>query len=127
MRDQSDYAKAREFYVESLTINYEFGDRRAIAYVLEDMAALAAVQNEASRALQLVGAAQTLRKEIGTPLSAVEKSQLDGRLTAVIPVKSLPLTKSRLTAVLNYEEANTYLEQGQQRSLADAIDFALGK
>lgn len=109
VRDQSDFETARQFYVESLTINHEFGDRRAIAYVLEDMAALAAAQDEASRALQLVGAAQTLRKEIGTPLSAVEQSQLD----------------SRLTAVLNHAQANTYLAQGQQRSLSEAIEFAL--
>ncbi|MCB9006927.1 MAG: tetratricopeptide repeat protein [Ardenticatenaceae bacterium] len=109
VRDQSDFEAAHQFYVESLTINHEFGDRRAIAYVLEDMAALAALQNEASRALQLVGAAKTLRKEIGTPLSAVEKAQLDGRLTAV----------------LDHEEADAYLEAGQQRSLTEAIAFAL--
>ncbi len=111
VRDQSDFETAHQFYVESLTINHEFGDRRAIAYVLEDMAALAAAQNQASRALQLVGAAQTLRKEIGTPLSAVEQSQLDGRLTAVI----------------DNEDADTYIAQGQQRSLTEAIAFALSE
>lgn len=111
VRDQSDYETARELYVESLTINHEFGDRRAIAYVLEDMAALAAAQDNAGRALQLVGAAQRLRKEIGTPLSAVEQSQLDGRLTAV----------------LDQEGVDTYLEQGQQHSLAEAIAFALSE
>ncbi|WP_420642748.1 tetratricopeptide repeat protein [Candidatus Leptofilum sp.] len=109
VRDQSDFAAARQFYVESLTINHEFGDGRAIAYVLEDMAALAAAQNEASRALQLVGAAQWLRQEIGSPLSAVEQSQLDGRLTNVT----------------THENAETYLEQGRHRSLTAAIEFAL--
>jgi tetratricopeptide (TPR) repeat protein len=111
VRDQSDFETAHQFYVESLTINHEFGDRRAIAYVLEDMAALAAAKDEGGRALQLVGAAQTLRKEIGTPLSAVEQSQLDGRLTAE----------------LDHNTANTYLERGQQRSLSEAIEFALSE
>jgi tetratricopeptide (TPR) repeat protein len=111
VRDQFDFDAARHFYIESLTINHEFGDGRAIAYVLEDMAALAAMQNEVDRALELVGAAQSLREEIGTPLSAVEKSQLDGRLTAV----------------LDHPEAESYLRQGRLRSLADAIAFALGE
>ena len=109
VRDQSDFETARQFYVESLTINHEFGDRRAIAYVLEDMAGLAAVQKQASRALQLVGAAQALRETIGTPLSAVEQSQLDGRLAAV----------------LTREDAETLIAQGQRRSMSEAIAFAL--
>lgn len=109
VRDQSDFGMARHFYVESLTINHEFGDRRAIAYVLEDMAGLAAAQEEAERALRLVGAAQALREENGTPLSAVEKAQLDGRLADV----------------LAQPDAETYLAQGRQFSLAEAIEFAL--
>ncbi len=110
VRDQSDFETARNFYTESLTINHEFGDRRAIAYLLEDMACLAASQQQASRALQLVGAARTLREVIGTPLSAVELSQLE----------------SRLTAVIDHENAESYIAQGQAYSLAEAIDFALG-
>lgn len=109
VRDQADFATARHFYVESLTINHEFGDRRAIAYVLEDMAALAAMEANPGRALQLVGAAQALREENGTPLSAVEKSQLDGRLTTV----------------LDHPQTITYLAQGRQHSLTEAIEFAL--
>jgi adenylate cyclase len=110
VRDQSDFDTARQFYVESLTINYEFGDRRAIAYVLEDMAGLEAMQHQPRRALYLVGAAQALREALGTPLSAVEQAQMDGRLTTV----------------LSHEEATTYLNQGRQYSLAEAIAFALG-
>ena len=110
VRDQSDFDTARQFYVESLTINYEFGDRRAIAYVLEDMAGLEAMQHQPRRALYLVGAAQALREALGTPLSAVEQAQLDGRLTTVF----------------SHEEATTYLNQGRQHSLAEAIAFALG-
>ena len=109
VRDQSDFEAARNFYVESLTINHEFDDRRAIAYVLEDMACLAAAQGQANRALQLVGAARNLREVIGTPLSAVEQSQLDGRLTAV----------------LSHEEAESLIAQGETHSLTGAIDFAL--
>jgi adenylate cyclase len=109
VRDQSDFETARQFYVESLTINYEFDDRRAIAYVLEDMAGLEAVQNRASRALLLVGAAQALREEIGTPLSTVEQGQLDGRLTTV----------------LADEAAESYIAQGRSLDLPQAIEFAL--
>lgn len=109
VRDQADFETARQFYVESLTINYEFDDRRAIAYVLEDMAGLEAVQNRASRALLLVGAAQALREEIGTPLSTVEQGQLDGRLTTV----------------LADEAAESYIAQGRSLDLPQAIEFAL--
>jgi tetratricopeptide (TPR) repeat protein len=110
VRDQADFETARQLYVESLMINHEFGDRRAIAYVLEDMAALSAAQNEAGWALRLLGAAQTLRQEIGAPLSAVEQTQLDGRLTAV----------------LDHPDGESFQEQGRQLSLAEAIAFVLG-
>ena len=109
VRDQADFTTARQFYVESLIINREFGDQRAIAYVLEDMGVLAAAQSDVQRAMQLVGAAQALRDSNGTPLSAVEKAQLEGQLTAVS----------------NHQNAESYLEQGQNFSLAQAIEFAL--
>lgn len=109
VRDQADFATAGQFYVESLTINYEFGDRRAIAYVLEDMAGLEAAQDRASRALLLVGAAQALREEIGTPLSTVEQGQLDGRLTTVLQI----------------EQADVYIGNGRSLALSEAIEFAL--
>ena len=111
VRDQADYVTAWDFYVESLKLNQEFGDKRAIAYVLEDMAGLAAAQEQASRALQLVGSAQVLREANGTPLSGAEQSQLDGRLTAVF----------------SHADAETFIEQGRQHSLAEAIAFALSQ
>ncbi|MCP4418809.1 MAG: tetratricopeptide repeat protein [Chloroflexi bacterium] len=109
VRDAADFDTAFSFYNESLTINHEFGDRRAIAYLLEDMACLAAMQQQPKRALHLLGAAQALREAIGTPLSEVEQGQLNGRLQNVH----------------TYKEAATFIDRGKQYTLAEAIAFAL--
>jgi hypothetical protein len=51
-----------------------------LAYLLENIGGLLSLQGEAVRALQLAGAAVTLRETLGAPLSAAEQSQLDSTL-----------------------------------------------
>lgn len=76
-RAQHDVRAAREMYIESLAINRDLGDQWAFAYLLEDIAGLEALEGQAERALQLVGAAAVVREAIGAPLSGAERTKLD--------------------------------------------------
>jgi predicted ATPase/class 3 adenylate cyclase len=79
-RSQADFAAAARLYRESLLINRELGDKWALAYLLEDMGQLAAMWNQAERALALCGAASALRESIRAPLSPAEQSKLEAGL-----------------------------------------------
>ena len=75
-RTQGDYAAARLLYIESIQVYQDYGDKRALAYLLEDVGGLAARQGWPERALRLIGAAASLRLEIGSPLSDTEQTAL---------------------------------------------------
>lgn len=78
--EEREYEAAFEYFRESLSINRELDDRLAMAYVFEALGCLAATQNHPRRALQLVGAAASLRSAIGAPLSPAEQTRLHDRL-----------------------------------------------
>jgi predicted ATPase/class 3 adenylate cyclase/Tfp pilus assembly protein PilF len=82
-RHEGDYAGAHTLYAESLTLFQELEDRRGIAYVLEMLAALAAVENRAARSVCLSGAAQAVREATGSTLPAVDQQERYDRLTAL--------------------------------------------
>jgi tetratricopeptide (TPR) repeat protein len=75
-RDQGNYVATRPIYEESLMIIRELGDRLLLAYLLEDIGALAALEGQPERALHLLGAAEALREAIGAPLSTDEQDKL---------------------------------------------------
>ncbi|HMN28094.1 MAG TPA: hypothetical protein PKE45_08060, partial [Caldilineaceae bacterium] len=102
---------AYPLYQESLLIYRTLGDRRMLAYLLENIGVLLALQDDAARALRLVGAAATLRVVLGTPLSTAEQSQLDRDLE---PVRQL-LGADALAA----------WQAGQTMTLEQAIGEAL--
>jgi hypothetical protein len=66
-----------------MEIVQEFGDKRALAYLLEDIGLLAALQKQPERALSLIGSAAGLRLEIGSPLSATEQAKIESILAPV--------------------------------------------
>jgi tetratricopeptide (TPR) repeat protein len=112
IRAIGDYEIACNLYKESLEISYELGDKWALAYLLEDMGALASQRGMPHRSLFLVGAASRLREEIGAPLSAVEKEKLEQMLA---PARQ---------ALLETEQARLH-EVGYQSTLAEVADFAI--
>src|SRR5213076_3289175 len=65
MRDEGDYARARSLYKESLVLRRELGDRLALAQSLEDLAALAGREQQAERAIRLLGAGEAFGETIG--------------------------------------------------------------
>lgn len=80
--EQGRYDEAREAYQEALQIFAELGHKRGIARALEGSACLAAARGQAERALKLAGAAEQLRRLIGSPLQQADQLKLDRNLSA---------------------------------------------
>jgi predicted ATPase/class 3 adenylate cyclase len=95
VRNQRDFQTAFNLYKESLHRYRELGDRWGLAYLLEDMGILAAMEEKPQRAFTLVGAASTLRQAIGSPLSATEQTKLDA---ALAPARAQFGTEAELAA-----------------------------
>lgn len=68
-----DYNLARSLYRRALSAQYELQDKFQMAYSLEYLAGLAAVEGEAVRAARLFGAAEKLREIIGSPLAPSDR------------------------------------------------------
>jgi predicted ATPase/DNA-binding CsgD family transcriptional regulator len=68
---EGDYARARAFYEESLTIGREVGEKQRIAFYLEGLAIVVAVQGDPVWAARLWGTAEAQREVLGTPLPPV--------------------------------------------------------
>jgi adenylate cyclase len=111
-RAQADYGRALALYRESLEIYGVLQDKWALAYLLEDLGWLLAQQGQGGVALQLVGAASTMRQEIGAPLTASETEKLNGALAEAIR----PLSERE-------QEAAT--QTGKSMSLSEALLYAM--
>jgi hypothetical protein len=93
-------------------ITRALGDKRAIAFLLENFARAAMLQNDAPRALQLIGAASTLRSSAGAMLPETEQKNLNEWF-------------ERARAQLHADDAETFLARGNAMSMADAIEYAI--
>jgi tetratricopeptide (TPR) repeat protein len=81
-RGLGDYATARSHYAESLRAYRAYDDRWALAFLLEDIAILAALCRDAPTALELLGAAEALREAIGAPRAPSLEQEIDRQLAA---------------------------------------------
>ncbi len=70
-------ARRSSHYAESLRAYRDYDDKWALAFLLEDIGQLAALCGEAERAFELVGAADALREEIGTPRAPGPEEELE--------------------------------------------------
>jgi class 3 adenylate cyclase/tetratricopeptide (TPR) repeat protein len=112
VRSQGDYDLAKTLYKESLSIYSDLGDKQALAYLLEDLGWLAALDGATERALRLVGAATTLREEVGAPLAEIEAGKLE---SALEPAR----------ATLDDATQNQATAEGQAMSLEQALTYAI--
>ncbi len=112
MRDAFDEETADKLYDESLTIYHDLGDKWALAYLLEDVGQLASRRGDAERTFCLVGAATTLRDQIGAPLTSTEEESLTAALGPA-------------QAALSDDERAEAMDRGRQMGLAEAVDCAL--
>jgi tetratricopeptide (TPR) repeat protein len=109
-RAQNRYGVARDLYYESLEINRELGDDWALAYLLEDVGYWNAAEGFPKIALELIGAADTLRESIGAPLPPAERENSE---------KLLKPARDGLSS----EAQEAALEAGRLMSLEQAIEF----
>jgi non-specific serine/threonine protein kinase len=109
---QGDYASARAYFEESLTIQREIGDRSGISFSLEAFASLAARESRSERAAALLAGAEALREEIGVPIAPHEREQRDRDL-------------SEARQALGEEAFTSAWERGRAMTMEQAIEYAL--
>jgi hypothetical protein len=81
--EQGDHASAWRWYEEGLILAREVGEQERIPRILESLAILAALREDAPRALGLAGAAAALRESAGVPATPAQHARIDGALGAV--------------------------------------------
>src|SRR5207247_3078348 len=111
-RDEGDYPRARALYKESLRLRRELGSRFALAQSLEDLAALAGREQQAERAVRLLGAGEAFCETLGVrPPVAIpaeyERAMAEGR------------------ASLGEAAFATAWAEGRAMSLERAVEYAL--
>src|SRR3954453_10236884 len=112
-RELGDQAAARRHYAAALNAYRVYGDNWGMAFLLEDVARLAALLGEGERALELVGAAARLREEIGAPRTPALEEQLNA-------------TVAPATASLTATARDAAVRRGTELTLSDAAERALG-
>lgn len=112
MRGLGDHDAAREHYAVSLRAYRDYDDRWALAFLFEDVAILAAFTGQSDRALALLGAAETLRAQIGSPRGKSLEDELAAQLAEA---RGAPADAATNAAVM----------AGRALDLAAAIELAL--
>jgi tetratricopeptide (TPR) repeat protein len=110
--EQGDLATARRHYVDSVKLRQELGERLGLIELIEDFARLCTAQNQPARAVQLAGAAGSLRQTLGIPPHAASGKRLE---------RNLEPTKEQLTA----DEWARIWAEGEAMTLDEAVIFAL--
>jgi predicted ATPase len=111
-RGLGDYDAARTHYRDSLRAYRDFDDKWAMAILLEDIGMLAALSGDAPAALELAGAAETLRVAIGAPRAPPQEEEIEAKLNTA-------------AASLSDEERTAHRARGRALDLAAAIERAL--
>ena len=104
---------AQHHYAESLRAYREYDDKWALAFLVEDIGQLAAMCSEPARAFELVGAADTLREEIGTPRAPGSEEGLERHLA---PAR----------AALGEAAAAEARDRGRALALPEVYELAFG-
>ena len=113
MREHKDYGRAKVLCQESLELNLVSRDRRAVAASLVGLTGLAIVHEDTLRAARLLGAVETLVKDIAAHLL------LPDRLEYEFHVRSIHTQLD--TSTLNRAWA-----EGQSMSMEQVAEYALG-
>jgi adenylate cyclase len=111
-RGLGDFDAARRHYADSLRGYRDYDDHWALAFLLEDIASLAALDGAPLAAFELLGAADALREAIGSPRGEALENEIDRRLQAA-------------RTVLGEEIAVTARARGVRLELPAALDLAL--
>ena len=82
-RRRGNYARALDLYRETVEAWSEFGQQAGLAHELECIAFIAVAQSQPERAAQLLGAAESIRQDIGAPMSPFERPEYDAAVSAL--------------------------------------------
>jgi hypothetical protein len=111
-RGLGGYEAARSHYRDSLRAYRDFGDKWAMAILLEDIGMLAALEGDVAAALTLEGAADALRIAIGAPRAPPQEKEIEEKLLAA-------------AASLAEAERTAHRQRGRALDLSAAVDHAL--
>jgi len=111
-RGLGQYDAARSHYAESLRIYRNYDDRWSLAFLFEDVATLAALDNDPRAALALIGAATAARETIGAPRAPSQEEEIEARIGPSV-------------AALSEAEQADWRARGRGLDLAAAVDYAL--
>lgn len=111
---ESDLSRAAALNARSLALRTQIEDSLGIANSLEGIAAAAIAADGHQRAARLLGAAQRLRATLGAAASPREERELS-------PIRMA------IAGKLGTDLAERELSAGQQLTVAEAIDLALGE
>ncbi len=112
LRDLGRLAEAGQAYASAVEAYGDLGDTGPLMALLEDVAALASLRSQHEQALELVGAADSLRAALGAARSTDSESALGERLGPSL-------------AALGDEAARRARQVGASLSVGEAIDRAL--
>jgi non-specific serine/threonine protein kinase len=113
MRDEGDFARARSLYEESLVLRWQVGDQMALAQSLEDFAVLAGREQQAERAIRLLGAGEALCETLGARPPVTDQIEYE----RIVAEGRAALGEPAFTAAW---------AEGRALSLDRAIEYALG-
>ena len=109
LRGDLDAAEAR--HQESLRLAGQLPDEAALAFVLEGLACVAAARQQPQRAAVLLGAAESVRARIGTPLPPQDQADVERATDAIV-------------SALGQEAVTGMMEQGRRMSVGEATAYA---
>jgi hypothetical protein len=81
---REDRRGAAQCYLRSLDLAEAVGERRAVAEILEELAAVESAAGNAGRAATLLGASQAIREDIGAPVPGPDLARLDDAMAAAL-------------------------------------------
>jgi non-specific serine/threonine protein kinase len=114
VRDEGDYARARALYQESLLHRQKEAHQIALAQSLEDFAVLAGCEQQAERAIRLLGAAEAFCETIGAIAPVADHTDYERTMTTG-------------RAALGDAAFAAVWAEGRALSLEDAVEYARGE
>jgi predicted ATPase/class 3 adenylate cyclase len=112
-RQMGDLSASRRIYRETIQLWYDLGMRAAVANQLECFAFIAQAEGDPQRAVQLLGAAESLREQINAVMTDYERFEYERELTSL---------KENIAS----QDFVHQWQAGRQLSIDQAVELALG-
>jgi predicted ATPase/class 3 adenylate cyclase len=111
-RQMGDFSASSKIYRETIQLWYDLGMRAAIANQLECFAFIARAEGNAQRAVQLLGAAESLREQINSVMTDYERFEYEQELTS-------------LKENIKDQDFGRQWQAGRRLSIDQAVELAL--